>query len=67
MFFLPIRVKLVSDIINNRKFLKFANGSCHKYLGAGIKDTLNKHPHVKQAGQKIKNIWDYFDLLTELS
>lgn len=36
-------------------------------LGSGIKDTLNKHPHVKQAGQKIKNIWDYFDLLTELS
>ena len=65
--FIVVREKLLQNIIHSRKFLKFTNKTFHKCFGSGIKETINKHPHVKTALQKTKSIWDYFDLLTELS
>lgn len=51
--------RLLNSIIHNRQFLKFANKTCHKFMDAGIKDTIKMYDTLGIIDiKKTKAIWN---------
>ena len=51
--------RLLSNIIHNRQVLKFANKTCHKLMGDGIKGTLKTYEDMGIINMKeTKRIWN---------